>query len=392
LKRRERPLKRKNPSGEIVWVARYTNSAGKRKSAGTFKLRGPCQKDKPGSAPTCCAQHAIDAAYGLPERTDTIGAYAQTWPERHPRSERTITSSYLPRLRAILDVEVEGRPLRHWPYGELRRRHMVALVDHMLRVEGRAVTGAIGIRNVLSTMTEDAITDEVAEVNFAKGVKIRANDPRVKKAPRKIQVWTFDQLREFALAGQPEVRAQTPKPEPHGKTGETFYYPPIDYEPMLTVFGLTNLRIGEVFALLRAKLEIEELLLHVTGTAHNGVITEGDSREKKHVRAVPLAPSAAEILRRLPPRIDTRLLFPTRKGTVWHYSTFIRDVWLPAQIASELPIKPHECRHSYVTNLRAAGVDPADLAEITGHDIETATRAYHHPLGQSMELIREVIG
>lgn len=38
MRRRETPVKRRNPSGEIVWVARYTGRDGKRhiaKPAGT---------------------------------------------------------------------------------------------------------------------------------------------------------------------------------------------------------------------------------------------------------------------------------------------------------------------------------------------------------------------
>jgi integrase len=379
VKRREQPIKRVNPSGETRWIARYTNSAGRRKSAGTFDRKWE-------------AQEAIDAAYAQPERADTIGAYAATWIERRPRSERTNKSSSRPRLRAALDIEVEGRPLRDWPYPALRRRHMLALVDHLLRVEGRAVKGVIGIRNTLSSMTEDAITDEVAEVNFAKGVKVRANDPRVRKAPKTARIWTFDQLREFAAAGRAEVRKSTPKPKRDKKTGEVLYYPAVNYEPMLATFALSNLRIGEVFALLRTELDLEGALLHPTGNAFNGKVTRGDTREKKHVREVPLAPSLVAILRDLPRRIDTPLLFPTTKGTCWHDSTFRRDVWKQAQIASGLPITPHECRHSYVTNLRAAGIDPADLAQVTGHDIETATRHYTQPLGRSMNAIRQVIG
>jgi integrase len=386
VRRRESPIKRVNPSGEVVWVARYTDSTGKRRFAkpawNNFKATFKLKRD---------AQRAIDEAYELPERADTIGAYAATWIERHPRSERTNASSRT-RLRAVLDVEIEGRPLRDWPYAELRRRHMVALVDHMLRIQGRAAKGAIGVRNTLSAMTEDAITDEVAEVNFAKGVQVRANDPRIRKEPRKATIWTFDQLREFAAAGRSETRVVTPKPEPDRKTGETLYYSAANYEPMLAVFALSNLRIGEVFALLRAKLDLEQAILSVTGNAYNGVIREGDTREKRHVRVVPLAPSLFDLLRGLPPRIDTKLLFPTPKGTVWHDSSFRRDVWKQAQIASGLPVKPHDCRHSYVTHLRAAGVDPADLASVTGHDIDTATRHYTQPLGRSMDAIRTAIG
>lgn len=268
---------------------------------------------------------------------------------------------------------------------------MVALVDRMLREQGRAVKGVIGIRNTLSAMTEDAITDDVAEVNFAKGVTVRSNDPRVRKAPRTARIWTFDQMREFAAAGRPEVRSRTLRPSPNKQTGEPLFYSAINYEPMLATFALCNLRIGEVFALQRSELDLEGALLHPTGNAYNGRITRGDTREKRHEREVPLPPSLVEILRGLPPRIDTTLLFPTPKGTVWHDSNFRRDVWAAAQIASGMDITPHECRHSYVTHLRAAGIDPADLAQVTGHDIDTATRVYTKPLGQSMDAIRAVI-
>jgi integrase len=385
-KRRETPLKRTNPSGEVRWVARHTTQEGKRKSAGTFGLK----RD---------AQAAIDSAYeaesGSPSSIAagaiTLGAYAETWPKRYPRPERTAKSSAT-RLRAVLDVEIEGLPLRDWPYAELRRRHMVDLFDHMLREQCRAAKGAIGIRNTLSAMSEDAITDEVTEVNFAKGVTIRANDPRVRKAPKAIRVWTFEQMRDFAAAGRAAVRAGTAKPECDRRTGETLYYSAVNFEPMLLVFALTGLRIGEVFALERRDLDLDAAMLYPIGNAYNGVITRGDTPEKRHEGAVPLPESLVEALTGLPPRIDTRLLFPTAKGTVWHDSTFRRDVWVPAQLASGLDIRPHECRHSYVTNLRAAGIDPADLADVTRHDIETATRHYTHPTRGSYEQIREALG
>lgn len=378
INRRESPLKRVNPSGEVVWVARYTNSAGKRRSAGTFPLKRE-------------AQEAIDAAYELPERFDTFGAYASTWPERHPRSERTDKTNE-GRLRAVLDVEVEGRPLRDWPYPELRRRHMAALIDHMLRVQGRAVQGVTGIRNTISAMTEDAITDEVAGVNFAKGVKVRANDPRVRKKPKRVRVWSFDQLREFAASGRPEVRKETERPAMQRRSEESFFYSGDNYEPMLLTFALTNLRLGEVFALLRPELDLDGAIVHLVGNAYEGRIVEGDTEEKRHVRDVPLPPSLVDAMRALPTRIDTKVLYPTPAGQVWRSSNFYRDVWKAAQIASGMDVRPHECRHSWITHMRAAGIDPADLAQVSGHDIDTATRHYTHPLGQSMDAIRAVLG
>lgn len=385
MKRRETPLKRENPSGAERYVARYTDANGKRRSAGTFKLKRE-------------AQDAIDEAYEAMEAAPTadleamtIGEYAELWPDRHPRPAQT-AASHRSRLRAVLAIPVEGRPLADWPYRELKRRHMVTAFDHMLRVEGRAQKGAIGLRNTLSAMTEDAITDDVAEVNFAKGAQVRANDPRIRKPAKKARIWTFDQLREFAAAARPEIRAATEKPERHKQTGETLHYSAVNYEPMVATLCLANFRIGEVFALMRVELDLKAGFFYPTGTAYEGVITRGDTREKKHEGENPIAPSLAAILADYPPRIDTPLLFPTLKGTCWHDSTFRRDVWEPAQIASGLPILPHECRHSYVTHLRAAGVDPADLAAVTRHDVDTATRHYTQPLGESMDQIREAIG
>src|SRR5689334_6167744 len=63
---------------------------------------------------------------------------------------------------------------------------------------------------------------------------------------------------------------------------------------------------------------------------------------------------------------DCQLLFSTPRGRLRRERTFCSDLWKPSQEVSGLDIRPHECRHSYVTHLRAAGVNDADLAEIAG--------------------------
>jgi hypothetical protein len=189
-RRREQPVKRLNPSGQTVWVARYTDPGGRRHSAGSY----PRKRE---------AQDAIDAAYETATRAAprTVGDYAETWTERHPRSARTnATNSH--RLSRVLDVELEGMRLRDWPFRDLRRPHAVDLVDHMLHDQGRAHTGAQNILRSLSAMSEDAITDEIAEVNFVRGVRVRANDPRVRGETRPARVFGFDELRRFAARGR----------------------------------------------------------------------------------------------------------------------------------------------------------------------------------------------
>jgi integrase len=362
--RRESPTKRRNPSGDVVWVARYTGRDGKRRVAKPSWNRGKGTFARKGEA-----QRAIDEAYEIATTPDTLAEYFATWIERHPRSERT-NATYEHRVSRVTDVVVEGIALKDWPLRELRRRHTLVLVDHMLRVEGRATTGAVGILRSLSAMAEDAITDEVCDMNPFKGIRIRANDPRAKKKPRPIRVFTFEEMHRFAKAA--------------GR-----------YEAMVRVFTDCGLRLGEVLPLRCEDFDGETL--QVRRTAHEGRILEGTKTDHGEPDAGRVVPVPATLMRMLEAQIqingdDCGLLFTTPRGRLWRERTFYRDLWKPAQEASGLDIRPHECRHSYVTHLRAAGVNDADLAEIAGHRVETMLARYTHALGDSSEKVRDAIG
>jgi integrase len=361
--RRESPIKRRYASGQVVWLARYTGRDGKRRMAKPAWNRGKGTFDRKADA-----QRAIDEAYGLSESPDTLGAYFETWTERHPRAERT-NATYNHRISRVTNVEVEGIALKDWPMCELRRRHTLALVDHMLRNEGRATTGAVGILRALSAMAEDAITDEICELNPFKGIRIRANDPRAKKKRRPIRVFSFEEMHAFAKAA--------------GR-----------YEALVRTFTDTGMRSGEVLPLCREDFDGETL--QVRRTAHEGVILEGtktDHGEQDAGRTVPVPATLAWFLQA---QInlngpDCHLLFPTPRGRLWRERTFYRDVWKPTQKAAARDIRPHECRHSYVTHLRAAGVNDADLAEIVGHRVETMLARYTHPTGQSFPSVKRIV-
>lgn len=359
MARHEKPLRRVNPSGEVRYVARWTDKHGTRRSAGTFKLKRE-------------AQAAIDEAYTAQttaRNQATVGSYALTWLKRRPRSERT-NASYEGRLRAVLDVKLGGRPLRDWPLADLRRGHAVDLLDHMLRVQGRAAYGAKGVLLVLSALYSDAMEDDFVPQEFQNPfmkVRARRNDPRVQKAPRKIHVWTWEDMHTFAAAAGP-------------------------YEPMVRVLSDCGLRIGECFPLERA--DINDTGLSITKTAWRGRVTDGtktDDGSPQGGRIALLGDETRELLEAMPRRIDTRLLFPDPRGKVWGDRRWYDEVWYPAQEKCGMKIKPHEMRHSYVSLMRAAGVDHADLARWTGHSVMTATAHYTHALGQSRELALDVL-
>jgi integrase len=375
---RENPVRRVNAKGVVSWYARYTDRQGRRRSAGTFPLKRE-------------AQEAIDRAHGRVSIPDTIGAYFETWLTRHPRSEQT-NKTNSDRIRAILGVQIERLPLRDWVFDDLRRRHVNLLVDHLLRVDGRAVTGVVGIKNVLSAMVEDAITDELVETNVVRGVRVRASDPRAKKPPRPIRTWTWQQMHAFATAG---ASARTSKTIRNGEMVPNkidlwrLHYA----EALLRTFSDTGMRIGEVLPLERG--DLINGVFHVRRTAYEGMILQGtktDHGEQSAGRHVPCPPGLAALIKALPSRIGTRLLFPTSTGKLWRARNFYRDVWYPAQQASGLDMRPHEMRHSYVTHLRAQGIDDADLADIAGHRVETMLATYTHPLRESFDAVRSAIG
>lgn len=383
--RREAPMRRVKPDGKVVWLARYTGPDGKRRywkpawnrGSATFKR----QKD---------AQAAIDEAYertyGIGADAVTVGIYAETWTDRHPRSERTNRTN-AGRIRNVLDLDVVGQPLRSWPLADLRRRHALELVDAMLREQGRAPAGAGNILRTLSAMFEDAITDEHAEVNPFRGVKVRANDPRARKRPRTPRVWSFEQMHAFAdAAAEPREVKQRRTPAQIAAEARAG----LERRAMIRTLADTGLRLGELLAQRRA--DYDGKTLRVRGTAHRGQIVEGDTDEKRHVRTIPVPAGLAAVLDELPPRIDTQLLFPTRSGKVRWERNFYRDVWDPAKEESGLDPTPHEFRHSYVTHLHAAGIDEADLALVAGHTVQTMIGRYRHALDRSHAQIREAIG
>ena len=389
---RQTPYKRTYPDGRVVWISRYRDLAGGRRYAKPRWNDGRSTFDRKGDAQRAIDEALLDQRGLRSEEPQKIGDYFSSWLERHPRSERT-NKTYGDRIGYVLDVEIEDRPLREWLFDELRRRHVHDVLDHLLREQGRAAEGARGVLRALSAMAEDAIADDAAEANAFMGVRLRGSDPRIRKPPRKPRVWSFAQMREFAAAGRADVRARTPRPPDPRSRGRyrsrQRFYSAHDYEALLLTPALTGLRLGEFLALRRSSFR--DGLLSFECSAHEGDLI-GTSDQKNHERSVPVPPSLARLLEALPPRDEDAPLFPTPRGHMWRERNFYRDVWEPARIASGLGPTPHEFRHSYITHLRAAGIDDADLARVAGHRIETMISVYTHPLERSHDAIRQVIG
>ena len=309
----------------------------------------------------------------------------------HPRAERTNKTNVV-RIKAVRDVPLEGQPMCSWLLRELGRKHAAELVRALLVDQRRAPGGASAIIRTLSALFEDAIVDGEADQNPFRGLRVRASDPRITKPPKEIRVWSFQEMHDFAdSAALPRLAldgtevCRTPRQAVAEIQAGRYR------QAMIRTLSDTGLRLGEMLALRREDYDGD--YIRSRGNAFNGVITEGDTETKKHVRAVPCPPGLAEILDALPVRIDSELLFPTARGNVWSQRNFYRAVWDPARRRTGLPITPHECRHSYISHLRTDdGVDDADLARIAGHELGTMLAHYAHALDRSDDNIRQVIG
>lgn len=300
---------------------------------------------------------------------------------------------------------------------------MAAGKDFNPHAQGRSIAGTRNILRTLHAMFEDAITDEVCELNPVAGVVVRQSDPRATRKSRKPNVYTFEQMHALAAAtrrvygdglcecgcGRP-TRIATVTSRTRGQAagkplrfinGHKPQASAYMYEAMCRVLSDCMVRLGEMLATHRTDHcagcdVLRGPHLHLSRNAHNGVITEGDTPTKKHVKIVPLALSTDAILKALPPRLDSPLMFPAPEGGAWTEADFYRKVWRPARakVPGMEDARPHDFRHSGISQLRAAlGESHApDLAAIAGHDLETMNRIYTHPLGGIAEKMRQVVG
>lgn len=371
MRRDEKPSRRKNPSGRVVWLARWTDKDDRRRHGfkehgipGSYAKAGPCrQTDGDG---TCCAQHAIWRCYALDsgeaEKAQAVtvrGYFEGDWLRRHPRAERA-EKTYKSRVSNVLHFDTDDGPFGELALGRVRPRHLDDLVDVLLRA-GRTPSGVRAVLSVLSAMFKDAIRDELQEMNPALLVTVRDNDPRVVQPSRKRVLASWEEMHRFAVCA-----------------GE--------FEPMVRVLADCGLRLGEMLGLDCRHVRGDVIVIEQH--AWQGEIVPGTKSGDR--REVPLPPRLGSLLA-LAKRDRIGLLFP-RDGKPWTEWMFYRYAWAPAQQASGLDLLPHDLRHSFVSLMRAAGIDPADLAKAAGHTVETATSKYTHSTGATFDAMRTAVG
>jgi integrase len=158
----------------------------------------------------------------------------------------------------------------------------------------------------------------------------------------------------------------------------------------LVVFAAeTGLRTNEWIALERRDVDRVGRAVTVQRRCADGVLT-GYPKTERSRRRIPLTQRALDALDKLPPRLDTPLLFPARRGGYLGLDTWRGREWYPALEAAGIQRRgPYHLRHTFATEALAAGVSIFELARVMGASVKTIDKTYGHLARDSEDAIRQ---
>ena len=163
------------------------------------------------------------------------------------------------------------------------------------------------------------------------------------------------------------------------------------YAAIPVVLAGTGLRPEELWALERRDVDLDEGVLNVTRVYSQGRLKE-PAKSSRQRRRVPLRGRVVEALRALPPRLDSKLLFPAARGGYIDREKFRYRHWAPALRAAGIEHRRvYDCRHTFASWAIAGGVQLFYLARIMGTSVQQIDQVYGHVLPDSEGYLRGLL-
>jgi integrase len=160
------------------------------------------------------------------------------------------------------------------------------------------------------------------------------------------------------------------------------------YGPLVVFAAETGLRTNEWAALERRDVDRSGRAVLVQRRYADGTLTPYPKTVGSR-RRVPLSARALAALDRLPPRLDTPLVFPAVRGGHIGLDGWRTRHWYPALEAAGIEQRgPYQLRHTFATEALAAGISIFELARVMGTSVKMVDKTYGHLAHDSEEHIR----
>lgn len=280
----------------------------------------------------------------------TFNDLAERWVRLYCKVEKSETQWACDEMQIKLHLSPSLGPL---PVKGLKRLHLMAVKAEMRekvahgkrhKLSPRTINAALGLAK---TIMGWAVQQEIIGRNPFSDVK------PLKQAARDYQWWNLGELRDYLERGAE-----------YGVDPEMLR--------LVEVAAHTGLRAGELAGLRREHLDFQRKKIRV---AQSYSLKIGKTLPTKN-KGVEDVPMNSAVVRALEPK---RFLKPT--DAVFDLGLFRDLCWRfkqSAKVADVKPVRFHDLRHSYASNLAAAGVDVQTIQKLMRHKSLAMTQRYMH--------------
>lgn len=274
--------------------------------------------------------------------------WADTWYEGHKDSISKTTAQSYRYTMATLKEKIGDRPVN-----TIKAMDIEDLLRD-LRKEGKSDSYVAKARGMLHQIMNKAEANELIRRNpVACAEKMRANKPMEAK-----EAFTADEVKKLM------------QELPRDKYGDS----------IRLMLG-TGIRMQELLALEPRLIEEDGSVIHIRQAVKtvSGKVEIGPPKSRDSVRDVPIPEGLRAMVIGLRSTEDTYIFQSPKKEQPFDpkmYREKFKD-YLEA-IPNVRVLTPHSCRHTYVSQLQALGVDLATIQSMVGHADLDMTQHYLH--------------
>lgn len=157
------------------------------------------------------------------------------------------------------------------------------------------------------------------------------------------------------------------------------------------VFALeTGMRSGEMFCLLWTDVDLESRLIHVnkSWSSKNGIKTTKSGRS----RVIPISDEFLQFIKELRLKSDPDSIHVLPRLTEWARGGQAKVLRAFCKTIGITPIRFHDLRATFITNLLAQGVSLARVMAIVGHNQIDTTNIYLRKAGVDLKGVTNELG